>query len=343
MHVVFFACIVSIIPGAAQFWLAAFPVQARNTIEGRVTNSNGHPLSEMRVFVKDEGYAQAGTALTDGTGRFRFANLKSGNYIVEVEPGATGYERQEQRVQAKAFNERRSGGGEVFRVEFVLVAKKSGTRVSRDPDAGSNIIFRQDVPEDAKRAYDRGVRSLEKGSLDDGVKFLKLAIQLFPDYYDALERLGTEYVTHQDPRSALPLLTLAVELNRDGWRGFYSLGIAQFKTDDRSASVKSLQRATELNSESANTNMWLGIALAPDSQMRGRAIQVLEKAIKLAKQPIPLAYYYLGGLYSKNNQYREAANAFEALLRVNPQLGEKEAIKKMIDELRQKAKAQDQK
>ncbi|HXI89452.1 MAG TPA: tetratricopeptide repeat protein [Blastocatellia bacterium] len=340
MPVLSLACVVSIVLGAAQFWLAALPVQARNTIEGRVTNSSGHPLSEMRVFVKDEGYAQAGTALTDGTGRFRFTNLKSGNYIVEVEPGATGYERQEQRVQAKAFNERRSGGGEVFRVEFVLVAKKSGTRVSRDPDAGSNIIFRQDVPEDAKRAYDRGVRSLEKGSFDDGIRFLKLAIQVFPEYYDALERLGTEYVTHQDPRSALPLLTLAVELNRDGWRGFYSLGIAQFKSDNRSASIKSFQRAMELNSGSANTNMWLGIALAPDPNMRSRAIQVLENAIRLAKQPIPLAYYYLGGLYSKNKQYREAADAFESLLRVNPQLEEKEAINRMIKDLREKAKAQ---
>jgi hypothetical protein len=244
-------------------------------------------------------------------------------------------------VQARAFNERRSGGGEVFRVEFVLVAKKSSTRLSRDPGGGSNIvIFRQDVPEYAKTEYDRGVRSFEKGAFNDGVRSLKLAIQLFPDYYDALERLGTEYVTHEDPLSALPLLTLAVQLNKDGWRGFYSLGIAQFKTNDRLASVKSFKRATELNPESANTNMWLGIALAPDPTMRQAAIQALEKTIKLTKQPIPLAYFYLGGLYSKNNQYREAADAFDSLIRVDPQLGEKEKITKMIAELRQKAKTQ---
>ena len=343
MLVSFVAGVASVILAVPQFWFSALAVQARNTIEGRVTNSEGHALSAMRVFVKDEGYAQAGTALTDGAGRFRFVNLKSGNYVVEVEPGATDYERQEQRVQARAFNERRSGGGEVFRVEFVLLAKKSGTRVNAGRPVGSNrVIFHQDVPEQAKRDYDLGVSSLEKGSFDDAVKFLKLAIEVFPDYYDALERLGTEYVTHEDPRSALPLLTLAVEVNRDGWRGFYSLGIAQFKTNNRAASVKSFQRAVELNSESANTHMWLGIALAPDAMMRSRAIQALEKAIKLARQPIPLAYYYLGGLYSKNNQYDKAAEAFESLLRVDPQIGEKEAIKKMIVELRQKAKAQAQ-
>ena len=336
------ACVVGIILGVAQFWFAALPVQARNTIQGRVINSSGYPLGEMRVFVKDDGYARAGTAVTDGLGRFRFVNLKSGNYLVEVEPGATAYERQEQWVQAKAFNERRGGGGEVFTVDFVLQIKKTGTRVSGD--AGSKrVIFHQDVPEEAKQEYDRAVRSLEKGLFDDAVNSLKTAIQLFPNYYDALERLGTEYVTHDNPRSALPLLTLAVELNRDGWRGFYSLGIAQFKSNDLPASVEAFQRAADLNSESANTNMWLGIALAPDPKMRGRAIQALEKAVKLAKQPIPLAYYYLGGLYSKNNQYREAADAFETLLRLNPQLGEKEEITKMIKEFREKAKAQAQK
>lgn len=338
----FLACVVSIL-GVGQFWLAALPVQARNTIDGRVTNSSGHPLSSMRVFLKDEGYAQAGTTLTDGGGRFRFGNIRSGNYTVEVEPGATGYERQEQRVQARAFNERRQGGGEVFRIEFVLLAKKSSARIGGDRAVGSNIIvFHQDVPENAKKEYDRGVKSLEKGSFEDAVRFLKLAIQIYPDYYDALERLGTEYVTHEDPQSALSLLTVAVELNKDGWRGFYSLGIAQFKTNNRPASVKSFQRAAELNSESANTNMWLGVALAPDPGMCTRAIQALEKAIHLSKQPIPLAYYYLGGLYSRNNQYREAADAFQALLRVDPQLGEKEAIKAKIEELRKKAKTQAQ-
>jgi len=75
--------------------------------------------------------------------------------------------------------------------------------------------------------------------------------------------------------------------------------------------------------------------------MRANALQSLEKAVKLSKGHLPgQAYYYLGGLYIKNNQYKEAAEAFETLLKVSPEVGEKDKIKTMIAQLRQKAKEQ---
>jgi cytochrome c-type biogenesis protein CcmH/NrfG len=86
------------------------------------------------------------------------------------------------------------------------------------------------------------------------------------------------------------------------------------------------------------------MVLATNPTMRAEAIQSLEKAVKLAKDPLPgQAYYYLGGLYLKNNQYKEAADAFQMLLKVSPEIGEKEKIKSMIAELRQKAKEQNKK
>src|SRR2546429_388670 len=107
-----------------QLWFVNSPPQARNKIEGRVSAVDHRPLSEMRVFLQNDSYSQLSAAITDATGRFRFNNLLSGIYYIEVEPGATGYERQVQRVEAFAFNERRGGGGEVFRIEFVLRPKE---------------------------------------------------------------------------------------------------------------------------------------------------------------------------------------------------------------------------
>jgi tetratricopeptide (TPR) repeat protein len=318
------------------------PVQARNTIEGRVTYSNGSPLADARVSLQNEGYAQMGTAMTDGTGRFRFRNLPSGVYYVEVEPGSNNYERpQKQRVEAVAFNERRSGGGEVFRVDIIVgVAKPTGALTDR---VSSMVVFHQNVPDAAKQEYERGFKSLEKGGYESAVQALKQAVSLFPDYYDALELLGTEYVRRNDFHSAVPLLQHAVEINKDSWRGFYSLGIAQVSTNYRSEGIKSLKRAAELNPDSPNTNMWLGMVLAVDPQMRVPAIQTLEKAIKLSKDPIPMAYLYLGGLYAKNEQYREAAEAFKSLLRIEPKVGERDKIEKLIAQYQQKAEEQGKK
>jgi tetratricopeptide (TPR) repeat protein len=323
------------------FGFTSPPVQARNTIEGRVTNRDGKPISDARVFLENEGYSPVGSAMTDASGRFQFKNMASGVYYVEVEPGSTGFERQKQRVEALAFNERRGGGGEVFRVDIVMVGKKP-TGASTDRSS-SLVLFHQEIPDAAKQEYERGRKSVDKGDFESALNSLKQAISLFPDYYDALELLGTEYVKRNDFTSAIPLLQHAVELNRDSWRAFYSLGIAQYSTNSRAEGVTSLQRAAELNPDSPNTNMRLGMILALDPQMREAAIQALERATKLSKEPIPMAYLYLGGLYAKNEQYREAAEAFRTLLRIEPNIGERDKIEKLIAQYQQKAKEQSKK
>jgi|SRR5882724_7265486 len=334
---------VSIAITSGQFFVAAPPVQTRIAIEGRVTSSLGRPLSDMRVMLKNGSYSEIATSLTDGSGRFRFMNLVSGSYYIEVEPGATEYERQTVRIVAQPFKEQ-SGHSEVFHQDIVLVPRKSNNALLGPISASDAVVFHQDVPEAAKKEYEQGIKNLEKGSFDSAAQSLKRAIELFPDYYDALERLGSEYAIRDDAKSALSLLMHAVEINRDGWRGFYFLGIAQHKTNQHAESVKSLQRAVELNPNSPNANMWLGMVFADNPATRADAIQSLERAVKLSKDPLPgQAYYYLGGLYLKNNQYKEAADAFEMLLRLSPEIGEKDKIKNMIAQLRQKAKEQNKK
>jgi tetratricopeptide (TPR) repeat protein len=327
--------------------VTAPPVQASNIIEGRVVNKSGKGVSEAHVFLQNESYAQVGATMTDASGRFQFKSLPSGAYYIEVEPGVNNYERpQKQRVEAMAFNERQSnsvtrGGGEVFRVDIVLSAKKAeGALTDR---TSSLVIFHQDVPNAAKLEFEQARKSLDKDEFESALRSLKKAVDLFPDYYDALELLGTEYVRRNDFNSAIPLLQHAIEINKDSWRGFYSLGIAQTSIKNYSEGLKSLKRAAELNPDSPNTNMRLGMVLAGDPQMRVPAIQALEKAIKLTKDPIPMAYLYLGGLYAKNEQYREAADAFKTLLRVEPNIGQRDQIEKLIAQYQQKAKEQPKK
>jgi tetratricopeptide (TPR) repeat protein len=332
---------VSITITVGQFFVTAPPVQARNTIEGRITSSSGRPLGDLRVMLKNGNYSEIASTITDASGHFRFINLSSDNYYVVVEPGATDYQRVQQRISVSPF---RAGHGEVFHLDISMVPSKSSTSIFGPISASNAVVFHQDVPEEAKKEYEQGIRNLEKGSFDSAVQSLKRAVEFFPDYYDALERLGSEYVTRDDAKSALSLLMHAVEINRDGWRGFYFLGIAQHKTNQHAESVKSLQHAVELNPNSPNANMWLGMVLADNPATRVEAIQSLEKAVKLSKDPLPgQAYYYLGGLYLKNNQYKEAADAFEMLLRLSPEIGEKDKIKNMIAQLRQKAKEQNKK
>jgi tetratricopeptide (TPR) repeat protein len=320
--------------GSSSFSESANP-QAVNTVEGQVFSEEHKSLANVRVALLDDGYSQLFVVYTNSIGRFQFLNVGSGNYYVQVEPIGKEFERQSQRIQVQSMS--RVGGGQTFRVDFVLKLSGSKNDQSQMPMPKSKgTLFYQAVPEAAKKAYDRGTKSLEEKKLDEAMASFKRALEIFPDYYQALERLGGEYVERRDYASASPLLSRAVEVNKDGWQAYFYLGVAQYNLKQRDQAIDSLKQAVELNPDSANANMWLGIIWSQNAEERTEAIRAFEKVVQIAKDGIPEAYFYLGSLYSKNHQYKEAVEALEHFLRVAPQAGDREKIKQIIEQLRQK-------
>jgi tetratricopeptide (TPR) repeat protein len=314
--------------------------QGRNSIEGNIVTSDNKVLENSRVFLLNDGYSQVKQTYADASGRYQFKNLNAGDYYVQVEPAGSGYERQMQRVEVNPFTLGRRPGAEIFRVDFVLKPDKSGKRTApleKVPVRANGLVFYQDVPVTAKAAYQLGVQSLSKDDLKTAeVNFIE-AIKIFPDFYEALDVLGSEYVKHAVYDAAVPLLTHAVEINKDGWHALYSLGVALVESNKRADGLGALHRAVELNPKSINASMRLGLELAKDSQTREEAIKALTNVTQLAGKHLPEAYLVLASLYSKNKQYREAANALEGYLQSSPATNQRESIKRKIQELRHKA------
>lgn len=313
--------------------------QGRNSIEGRIVTADNRILENVRVFLLNDGYSQLKQTYADGSGRYQFRGLNAGDYYVQVEPAGSGYERQTQRVEVNPFTLGRRPGAEIFRVDFVLKPEKASkitTTVEKVPPS-NGLMFYQEVPAPAKAAYELGLQSLSKADLKTAEVDLIQAIRIFPDYYEALEVLGSEYVKHSAYDAGVPLLTHAVEVNRNGWRAFYALGIALVGLDRRSEGLNALRRAVELNPKSINASMRLGLELAKDNQALDEAIKTLRSVTQLAGKQLPEAYLVLASLYSKSNRYREAADALEGYLQASPPNSQREGIKRKIEELRKKS------
>lgn len=162
------------------------------------------------------------------------------------------------------------------------------------------------------------------------------AIELFPDYYDALELLGTEYVRHAFYDSAAPLLAHAVEINKDSWHSYYGLGVSLLELGKRQEGLDALRHSVRLNPKSINAAMRLGLELAKEEQYSAEAIKLLSSVTEMAGKRLPDAYLALASLHSKNKQYSEAAAALEGYLQTAPPAEQRENIKRKIEELRQK-------
>lgn len=313
--------------------------QGRNSIEGRIITSDGAPLENVRVFLLSDGYSQLKQIYADSSGRYQFKGLAPGDYYVQVEPAGTGYERQTQRIEVNPFAFGRRPGAEVFRVDFVLQPDKTAQR--KRPEAArvkESLIFYQDIPGPAKEAFSQAMNSLHHDDLKTAEIQLIRAIQIFPDYYEALEVLGSEYVRHTFYDSGAPLLAHAVEVNKNGWSAFYALGIALIELGKRGEGVQALRRAVELNPQSINASMRLGLELTRQDETRSEAIKTLTNVTHMAGKHLPEAYLVLALLYSKNKQYREEADALESYLQYSPASEQRDSIKRKIEDLRQKAR-----
>lgn len=304
-----------------------------NSIEGIVSTPDSRGLQNVRVFLLNGGYSQIGMVYTDTAGRYRFSRLPAAEYYVQVEPAGTDYEPQTQRIQVNPLSIR--GGGELIRVDFVLTKKANAVKKTI-----TGNVFYQEVPPAALKEFKNGQKCIEKNDFTKAEQALKKALEIFPDYYDALDLLGSEYVKLGKHDLGVPMLQRAIEVNRVGWHSYYSLGVAMLELKHKDDGLQNLRRACELNPESPNANMRLGMVLASSSETQEEAIACFNRCAAKAGKQIPDVYLYLASLYSNRKQYREAVEALEKYLKVTPagedQKQQREKIRRVIEQMRQK-------
>ena len=177
------------------------------SVSGSIRDFSGRSVDSIRVSLLDDNYQAVKTVFSYG-GRYQFRGLRSGAYFVKVETLGTIYEEEiSQRLEVQSMR-RRPGGTEEFYADFVLKLKK-GVKV----DNSSKVIFAQTVPEAARFEYERGAKSLDDGNTELAVDSFKKALELFRDYFAALEALGIEYVKRGEYLTAIPVLTHALKVN----------------------------------------------------------------------------------------------------------------------------------
>ena len=287
--------------------------QGSYAIMGSVRNTDGRMVDSIRVSLMDDNYQTIRTVFTDASGRFRFPPVRTGSYVVRVQPVGQPYEEETQQVDLQTLNGGRRGKAgattEPVLVDFVLARKKGAVE-----NRVNEVVFAQNIPDAARAEYKQGSDRLKESKSDEGIEALKRAVGIFPDYYLALELLGTEYVKRGELNAALPVLTHALNVNRAAPRSLYALGVAYLKLKRPAEAIPWLSKAAEKDGGNANVHMMLGLAYGYNNSLKD-AENCFKKAYQLGGTQATDAHLYLAGIYNKQGKYADAVQALELYLK----------------------------
>lgn len=303
--------------------------QNGNSIGGNVFGSDRRPLDSINVELLNDYNATVARTRTNGSGRFLFNGLPSGRFVIVVLPFGTEYEEQRQDVEIQNINL----GGRTFGAaneqrDFYLKVRKGAQPLTNE------VIFAQEVPADAKKLYEKAIAALDEKKQQEGFDNLKAALEIFPKYFAALERLGREYVQLGHYEAARILLSIAVDVNPRSYRGWYELAYSQYMQKMLNDSLTSVNKAIELSPISYDGLMLSGVILRQMGKFEEAEKQLIKSKESYAT---PEVHWQLGILYANNmKRYKDAVRELKAYLKLSPNAKNAEQVRKTIKELETK-------
>lgn len=308
----------------------------RHSIVGRIYFPSGTRAdSRLKVKLESTRYSEL-SVLADSNGSFAFRSLLPGSYTVVVEGGEL-YETVRETIYITGEASRPRSG-----IQMPTTSRAYQVQVHLQPKqliqpSATGIINAAlaNVPEPARKAYERSLELASVGDHNRAIEHLKRAIAYHPDFAIALNELGVQYMKVGQLDLAVESLRTAVKLDPEEFMPRLNYGIALLQKKRFSEAKIALEEALQKNPNSATAHLYLGITLIRE-QRYAEAEQAFRRSISAGKQPLGLAHYYLGGLYWRRGEYKLAAEELEKYLVASPDAQDAEKVKSTIKELRSK-------
>lgn len=270
----------------------------------------------------------------DSSGTFTFSNLGPGNYTVIVNAGEE-YELYREGVYIDTdLNLSRTGARlPTTTRRYTVMAHLQPKIKSGHAKASVVNAALAEVPEKARKLYERGVEQARAEDVSKAADSLKEAVALYPNFPLALNELGVQYLKLRQVNKAIEVLKQACKLSPDAFTPKLNLGIALLESKQFSQAEEQLREALKRNSNAPTAHMYLGIALVRLNKYE-EAEKELVVATASSGNQLGLASYYLGGIYWKKNDYPRAVEQLETYLRLTPNAADADRVRATIKDLR---------
>lgn len=286
----------------------------------RLAGDNG-PASGVRVALERVGGGQLDQMTTDGRGRFRFSQLPRGQYVVNV--SARCYQTERRQVELLL----------VFRayLDVDLRPDTSSPNCAAGSAAPASLVDAR-VPEAARKAYERAGAALARGKDEEGVRELRRAVELYPDFFAARMLLAAAHTKAGRLEEAEAELARAAAIEPPSADALVSLGEVRRRLKKYGEAEESLAAALKLDEASWQAHLSLGRVYLDTGRAVGAAPHI-GRALQL-NPSFPEAHLHAGNLLLRLNEPARALAEYEEYLRLAPSGDYAEPTRELIRKLR---------
>jgi len=276
--------------------------------------------SSLTIVLYDQSTKIVGRQTIGARGRYRFTNLRAGEYDLAIEAPT---------------------GGEITRVRLMIIGTTSDVRQDfefewKEKFGGgrsntTGVVSAADFYDRSaanKSLFEKAHTAVEKKDYENGVKLLNQLVEKDPNDFQAWTLLGTLYLVQDKREDAEKVYSKAIEIKPTYALPLINLGkllIMQKRFDE---AVDKLTRAVELQPQSADANLFLGEAYLR-LKKGSKAIPYLNEAGKLGNIQ---AHLDLGWLYNAAGLKDKAVVEYEELLRKKPDYPDRKKLEQYISE-----------
>ncbi len=301
----------------------------RNTLQGDIYTPHGGRLDKPILVRLVTNRGEISTT-TNGNGVFVFRQLMGGRYTVRIdagEPYAPALEVVE--IMESAFGGQMSRPGQLYTVQVHL-------RLRENTAGHPGVVSAKTVSRAAIDLFEKAIVSAKDGKRDQAIEQLKAAIEIQPDFVEALNGLGVQYMRLGKYEPALDAFERALRLAPESFILHLNCGIALVRLRKFAEAEKELGTAILQNAGSGSAHLYRARALIGLNRL-DEAARDLKRAIEIGGEEVKTAHRYLAGIYIEKGKSAEAVKELELYLKSMPDSKESDQIKALLSQLKKPA------
>ncbi len=174
---------------------------------------------------------------------------------------------------------------------------------------------RAEVPDDAKREFNRGVELTQAKKADSAIAAYEAAIKSDPTYLQAHINVGALYYETGDLTKASEHLNEAVALDSNNVPALKSLGLVHLKANEFDAAITAFKHFNALNDSDAGVHLSLAQAYNKKKDSKN-ALLSYQRAVALDPKDYR-SFYNIGNIHQNAERYEDAMEAYSKAIAVN--------------------------